>query len=406
MIFYRVLISLFATATLLRALRKGGLQALRARLSPGEAPGGPHVWLHGASNGELASIKPVLEKLIPLRPRLRWLITANTPSGVRLAENWHLQGVTVRLAPVDLHLPTRRIMQEWQVCAHVALEAEIWPNRFLTCPGPIILAGARMSAGTAGTWARFPRLARRLLGRVRFASAQDTASAERLLALGLSPAATGPVMDLKAFYDAALPTADPDVDQTFQRDRTWLAASTHEGEEEVVLTAHAMLRRVDPGLRLIIAPRHPQRADDIIEEIRRQGLSYARRSSGAAPGNVDVYLADTLGEMPRWYACSGRVFIGGTLRDRGGHTPYEPAAFGAALIHGPDTRNFAAAFARLTQTDAASQIRDANSLAEALRGLTTADAQIAAGVAAQAALRQEADLQDLVTPILRLLPEP
>jgi 3-deoxy-D-manno-octulosonic-acid transferase len=401
---YRLLISLFALVALLGALRKEGVQAARARLSPGSAPEGVHVWLHGASNGELASVRPVLARLVVERPDLRWLVTANTPTGVDLAEGWALPRVSARLAPLDLRAPTRRLMRDWRIGAHVALESELWPNRLMVCPGPVLVLGARMSAGSARTWARFPRLAHSILAQIAFASAQDARSADRLLALGLPRTALGPVTDLKAYYAPPAPPTDPVLDAAFPRARTWLAASTHEGDEAVALAAHAILLKDTPDLRLILAPRHPGRADAIAAEIRNQGFDHARRSEGTDPGDAQVYLADTMGEMPLWYSRAGRVFIGGTLTDRGGHTPYEPAAYGAALLHGPDTRNFAPAYAALSEARASRLIDDATTLAAALRALGPPAAQTRAGATAQDALQPRTDIEDLVMRILAFLP--
>ncbi|MGP6086473.1 3-deoxy-D-manno-octulosonic acid transferase [Antarctobacter jejuensis] len=407
MLLYRLLISLFSAATLLRALREGGVAGARARVSLGQPPRQtPHIWLHGASNGELASVRPVLEPLIAARPDLHWLITANTKTGLRLADSWDLPRTTVRLAPLDLRRPTRRVMQEWQVRAHIVLESELWPNRLLSCPGPVLLLGARMSTGSARMWSRLPRLARRLLSRIRYASAQDPGSARRLTELGLSASALGPVIDLKALYQPPAAMADASLDSALPRGTTWLAASTHEGDEEIALEAHALLLTSDPDQRLILAPRHPRRADVIAAEAVRRNLTVARRGLGEAPETAQVYLADTMGEMPLWYARAGRVFIGGTLSDRGGHTPYEPAAFGAALLHGPDTRNFSTAFDRLRKAGASFEIRDAQSLAQALQALNAPAEQAAKGDAAAAALRQDGNLDGLLSDLLQALTDP
>ncbi|MBY6162929.1 3-deoxy-D-manno-octulosonic acid transferase [Mameliella alba] len=406
MLLYRLLLSLFAAVTLTKALRRGGLASARARLGVGSARGGTHIWLHGASNGELASVRPLLEKLIEARPDLAWLITANTETGVALVDGWRLPRVSALLAPLDLGRPTRRLVRDWQVCAHIALEAELWPNRFRLCPGPVLLLGARMSAGTARSWARLSGLARRILSRVSFASAQDAGSAERLQQLGLPMQARGPVIDLKAFYAPPVVPPDAELDTAFDRGSTWLAASTHEGDETVVLAAHRTCLEQTPGLRLILAPRHPRRGNEIQQEAAALGLSVARRSLGDAPGTAQVYLADTMGEMPLWYARAGRVFIGGTLSDRGGHTPYEPAAYGAALLHGPDIRNFAAAFGRLKENQSAVEIRDAQGLATGLQTLASPEAQLTAGMAARTALQQDADIDALAELVLKHLPPP
>lgn len=210
--------------------------------------------------------------------------------------------------------------------------------------------------------------------------------------------------DLKALYT---PPQDlmPDADlmAAYPRARTWLAASTHEGEEETVIAAHLKARTAEPGLRLILAPRHPARGDKVAALLQGAGLEIARRSRGEI--GAEVLLADTMGEMALWYRLAGRVFIGGTLTDRGGHTPFEPAAFGAALLHGTDVANFARPFAQLDKAGAARRIADADGLAEALTALGDPADQVRQGQAAQQALQPEADLDALLAAILQRLPE-
>ncbi|ANT60756.1 3-deoxy-D-manno-octulosonic acid transferase [Salipiger sp. CCB-MM3] len=393
MFLYRLLLSIFAIAILGRAaLRRDG-DTLRARLALGPGNPGAHVWLHAASNGELASAKPVIEALRAARPDLKLLVTCNSASGVSLAESW---GLVARLAPLDLARASRRMHRRWNVRTHITMESELWPNRLLTCPGPVLVLGGRLSEGTARGWRIFGGLQARVLRRIAFLSAQDSGSRDRFLAAGLRPETLGPVVDLKALY---IPPQqrDPALEAEFPRGSTWLAASTHEGEDEIVLAAHAEARKHEPGLRLILAPRHPRRAEQITRLIAAQGLSCARRSLGEPPQGADVYLADTLGEMALFYRLAGRVFIAGTLTDRGGHTPYEPAAFGAALIHGPDLRNFHAPFGLLDASGAALQIKDSAELAAALQRLRTPSAQNAAGGAARSLLEPEASAHDLVS---------
>lgn len=406
LLLYRLLITLFALHALSRALRRDGRDVLRARLGGGSAPPDdrPHIWLHGASNGELASARPVIEALRDRRPDLPLLVTCNSTTGVEMVGRWNLEGVTARPAPVDLGWVARRVIRRWNIVAHVALESELWPHRLLNCPGPVILLGARMRPGTARLWHRFGGLGRRLLDHVTLASAQDPDSRDRLRALGLPARAEAPVMDLKSLYTPPDMAPDAALAEAFPRDQTWLAASTHPGEEEIVIAAHRKLQGSEPQSRLILAPRHPRRGAEVADLVSAAGLTLARRSLGEAPGGAQVYLADTMGEMPLWYALAGRVFIGGTLTDRGGHTPYEPAAFGAALLHGPDVANFRAPFTRLSKAGAASEIHDADSLATALHALESGEDQRRAGQAAAEALRQESDLDELMARLTPLLP--
>ncbi|WP_299934760.1 glycosyltransferase N-terminal domain-containing protein [uncultured Pelagimonas sp.] len=394
MLLYRFLLSLFATAV----LTKGDVAA---RLGHSVAASGPHVWVHGASNGELHSARPVLEKLIAERSDLNWLITCNTDTARTMVAAWNLPRTSVRLAPVDLFWVAKRMLRDWDVRAHIALESEIWPHRTLACQGPTILLGARMSASTARSWAKLGDLPQRVLERVSFASAQDVDTRDRLVELGLPQTAIGPVADLKALYSPINQAPDSALQATFQRNQTWLAASTHEGDDEVVFDAHVEAIKQDPKLRLILAPRHPKRAPDILKLAQDRGLTVARRSADEPP-EAQVYLADTMGEMPMWYQLAGRVFIGGSLSDRGGHTPYEPAAFGAALIHGPDMANFSAARDRLAKANAAKEVSTPQGLADALIALN--HGQVEMGQKAQSALRVETDLDGLCKTLLEILP--
>ncbi|MDU8910323.1 3-deoxy-D-manno-octulosonic acid transferase [Aestuariicoccus sp. MJ-SS9] len=402
---YRILVTLFALWECLRCSLTGQLGALRPRLGfhrPGSDH--PHIWLHAASNGELASAKPVVERLRDLRPDLPLLITCNTESGVALARSWGLDGLTAHLAPLDLAWVSRGVHRRWQVAAHITMESELWPHRILSCPGPVVLLGARLTARTAKGWARFGGLARAILARVALLIAQDAGSAGRFVDLGLSPQHLGPVVDLKSFYARPDQTPSDALRAAFPRADTWLAASTHDGEDEIVLDAHLTARAADPALRLILAPRHPRRAEAIRALAVARGLTCALRSRDEPFATADVYIADTMGEMALWYALAGRVFVAGTLTDRGGHTPYEPAAFGAALIHGPDVRNFAAAFAQLDRAQAAVEISDAGELAQALSDLRAPKRMAEADARAKQALRQDADLDGVVERIASLLP--
>jgi 3-deoxy-D-manno-octulosonic-acid transferase len=260
-----------------------------------------------------------------------------------------------------------------------------------------VMLGARMSARSARGWQRFGGLAATALGAVRFASAQDALSRAQLMTLGLRAQAVGPDFDLKAEAVARLPL--PDALPRDTRASWLLAASTHEGEDAVVLDAFAA-----SGLtHLILAPRHPKRAPAIAALLADRGLAFARRSDGAEPGAAQVLLADTLGEMDLWYARCGICLIGGTLADKGGHTPWEPARHGCALLHGPSTWNFTRAFADLDAAKGAQPVA-AGTLAETLRGLdaATQDRLAAAASGVLQADSQSGALIDRICITLRL----
>jgi len=410
---YRLFLSLafpaLAALAVLRVLRgREDRAALAARLglAPASPDRRPTIWLHAASNGELASIRPFLDRLRADRPDLRLLVTTNSVTGRDLALSW---GLAAQCAPFDLRSAALRLIRGWDIRAHWIVESELWPNRLAACAGagvPVAVLGARLSARTARGWARMPGLARPMLDAIGYVSAQDEDSAARLRGLGLDPSRLGPELDLKALYEPpATPRPGPDLAAAYPRATTWLAASTHEGEEEAVIAAHLEARKARPGLRLILAPRHPSRAEAVAALLARAGLDFDRRSRAEARG-AEVLLADTLGEMALWYRLAGTVLVGGSLVAKGGHTPYEPAAFGCALLHGPHLDNFGPAYGRLAEAGAAREVSDADSLAEALAELADPTARAALAARAQAALARPDASEAVLAALLQRLPAP
>ncbi len=393
MFVYRLLLSLAAPVLLARLLwlqvrRRAGPADPGQRLGGGAGHPGA-LWIHGASIGELTSARPLIEALLQDHPDARLVITANTPTGRAQVAGWGLPRTEARLAPLDLRFALRRFRMAWRPRLLIVLENEMWPNRLLTAGCPVICVGARMSDRSFRRWRRFPRLAARLMSRIDLLCPQDAASAQHFEALGLPSPRLGPIGTLKAAVD--LPDVDPAtlerLSAVFQRHDTLLAASTHAGEDEIVLAACLAARRSHPRLKLILAPRHPARGPTLDQILRASGLPCARRATGAEPTpETQLYLADTLGEMALWYRLSGLTFIGGSLVKRGGHTPFEPAAAGSAILHGPHVDNFTAPFDALQKAEAAIQVTDATSLAAALTRLASPAAQDAQASRAATAL--------------------
>ncbi|MDO5633150.1 MAG: glycosyltransferase N-terminal domain-containing protein [Paracoccus sp. (in: a-proteobacteria)] len=314
----------------------------RERLMLDAPPAPAAVWIHAASVGELNSARVLTEQLAADH---RVIVTTNSITGRDLARG---RGLAARLAPFDSPGAVIRFLDAARPAVQLTIEGEFWPNRsaLLARRGVAqIMAGARISARSAARWGRLPGLIGPVLARLDGLSAQDAASEARLLSLGLPPAALMPRLDLKLLGPAAITPPAPSPD----RDRTFLAASTHDGEDGPVLDAFLAARAQVPGLRLILAPRHPDRADAIAALAAERGLALSRRSRGQ---DGDLLLADTLGEMALWYDRAGIVLVGGSLIDRGGHTPWEPAAHGCAILHGPHVSNFTDAYEALTAAGA------------------------------------------------------
>lgn len=365
-------------------------RALAERLGYGRhGPEAHRLWIHGASNGELASARWLVTALISKSPGLHLIVTCNTETGRALVQDWALPRVEAALAPLDLSGPLRRFLDRWHPRALLLLESELWPNRIATCAEhglPVLLFGARLSAKSAATWRRFRRLRAAVFSAIRFLSAQDAGSEARFRALGVPGGRIGPVVNLKAHASPAPRVGElllpAKLRTAFHAATTCLAASTHEGEDAIVLQAFANARAEGGPLTLILAPRHPRRRAEIEAQIRAAGLTFATRSAGQDPNGVAVYLADTMGEMELWYRLAGTTFVGGSLVAAGGHTPYEPARFGSAVVHGPEVANFAEAYAELDRAGGALQVHDAKSLATAL--VVLADPVRRAGMAARA----------------------
>jgi 3-deoxy-D-manno-octulosonic-acid transferase len=228
-----------------------------------------------------------------------------------------------------------------------------------------------------------------LLAAFELCLAQDDAQADRLRRLGAAAATS--VGDLKTAA-APLPCDEGELARIAAdaADRPlWLAASTHAGEEEAAAEVHRALMRERPGLLTIIAPRHPARAGEIAAMLEARGLNVARRSTGEAlDSSIDIYLADTLGELGLFYRLAGIAFIGGSLTPVGGHNPLEAALLDCAILHGPDMSNCAAMAQSLDAAGASIRIENAAALAVAVRRLLgdpverARRAAAAAGVAA------------------------
>ena len=404
MLLYRLvmLIALpFALLATLWGMARGRLpsSALRDRLGLGvrRVGDGPAIWVHGASLGELTSVKGLIGRMCADRPGLAVLVTCNTATARAMVAGWGMGGVEVRLAPFDASGAAERVMRRWRPGLMIVVENELWPGRLAAARVagvPVAMVGARMSERSARRWAKVPGMARLLAG-LALVSPQDEDSAARLVELGLPADRLGPVLNLKAGVDGLPPVAGP-----VPRERCLLAASTHEGEEALVLDAFAAARgQFD---LLILAPRHPARFDAVARDIAARGFPVRRRSEGAAVAGP-VYLADSLGEMGMWYGMAGVTVVGGSFADRGGHTPFEPAAAGSAVVHGPSVANHRAGFAALDAAGGAVAVTgDLGAVLAVLGG--AAQARMAA--AARAALAGHVDLEGLVRDLLALMDQP
>ncbi len=330
-------------------------------------PGG--IWVHAVSVGEVIAALPLLERLMANHPALAVTVTTMTPTGsdrVRAA-----LGVRVhhRYLPYDLPGAVGRFLDDVRPRLGLLMETELWPNLVAGCAArgvPLVLANARLSAGSADGYRRIGRLVRPLLGDLAAIAAQAESDARRFVDLGADPArvtVTGSIkFDLTV--DDAARDGGRDLRETLGAERpSWIAASTHDGEDELVLAAHAAVRTRFPRAVLLLVPRHPERFERVAALCVARGYRVARRSLSEPGADADVYLGDTMGELLALYAAADVAFVGGSLVPTGGHNPLEPAALGLPVITGPHLHNFVRIADLLEEAGALTRVTDAETLA-------------------------------------------
>jgi len=351
-------------------------QFLRERFGWGAALRGPPcIWLHAVSLGEMSAAAPLVRALRTRHPRIPLVLSTATPTGRARAEALikedDREGIGVRFLPYDTPGAVARFLRRIRPRLAIIMETELWPNLFSECEHrgiPVVIASARLSEKSVSRYRRLGALGRGIFSASSLIAAQTAKDAERFIAIGAVSARTRVVGNIKFDLQlsagviergrelrAVLGTARP----------TWIAGSTHAGEEESVIAAHEML---PAGSLLLLVPRHPARFDVVADWLSRRGVRFVRRSSGLVPdGTCQVLLVDTVGELAALYAAADAAFVGGSLVPIGGHNLLEPAALGLPVATGPYNFNGREIARKLIDEGAALQVSDAHELAAALR---------------------------------------
>jgi 3-deoxy-D-manno-octulosonic-acid transferase len=352
-------------------------------------PEGRLIWIHAASVGETMSVLPVIHALAK---RANILLTTGTVTSASLAAERLPANALHQFIPLDVPGWVANFLNHWRPDTAVFVESELWPGILEECDSrgiPRLLINARISDRSANKWRRVPGLARRVLAPFRHIHAQSAGDAANLQNLGMTDVLEwgdlkffAPVLPVDAAQLAAFQTSVPGP--------LWLAASTHPGEEILVLQAHEKLLLAYPNLVTVIVPRHPERGGQIA------ALAGApQRSLGQIPIAGKPYIADTLGELGLFFRATPFAFIGNSLVGFGGHNLIEPALLSRPVIAGPHLENFVEAAARLREAGALADIADADGLAAQIRAwLDNPAAAQAAGQAAQTAFQSAGDLPE------------
>ncbi len=335
-------------------------------------PGGPLIWFHGASVGESLSILPLIGRLRMETPQTHVLVTTGTLTSARLLAERLPEGAMHQYVPLDHPAFVDRFLDHWQPDLALWVESEFWPN-LLHRTGqraiPMVLVNARISDRSFQGWQRFPDSIAGLLGHFSSCLAPDEEAARRLQAFKARAVTVTGNLKLVA---APLPAEESDLaalQGAIGGRPVWLAASTHD-EEETVADAHGRIVDQFPDLLTIIAPRQPNRGDDIVRMLCDHGLTTAQRSKHEPlTGQTQVYVADTIGEMGLFFRLAPVSFLGRSLVPMGGSNPLEAARLDSAVLHGPHTDNFRATYQALNEAGAALKVETAETLAAAVTRL-------------------------------------
>ncbi|MEQ1439260.1 lipid IV(A) 3-deoxy-D-manno-octulosonic acid transferase [Fontimonas sp. SYSU GA230001] len=399
---YTVLLYLLTPFVLLRLLwRSRELAGYRQRIGErfGLVPRPPQpiaVWVHAVSVGESLAALPLIRALIERHGPGRVLVTTTTPTGsARVCAALGDRIVHV-YAPYDLPDVVARFLGRMRPQRVVVMETELWPNLFRALARrriPLIIANARLSPRSFRGYGRVRGFTASTLADCTRIAAQSEADAQRFRALGAPAERISALGNIK--FDQAVPEAQIAAGQALRgrlgaQRPVWIAASTHEGEEDAALAAHRLLLQSRPDALLILVPRHPQRFDAVARLVEKSGLSCTRRSAmdTAHPSRLapHVLLGDSMGEMFMYFAAADLAFVGGSLVPVGGHNVLEPAQLGKPVLFGQHMHNFVAARDLLLEAGGGLQI-DAAGLAAVLRSLLADTARREAmGSAARAAV--------------------
>ncbi|GGA71513.1 3-deoxy-D-manno-octulosonic acid transferase [Nitratireductor aestuarii] len=336
-----------------------------------QRPDGPLVWVHAASVGETVAVLSLIDYI--LQSGIHVLLTTGTVTSARVAHERLGDRVIHQFVPLDLKPAVSRFLAFWTPDLAIMAESEIWPVTILELGArriPQVLVNARMSDKSFARWQKAPYLAEALFENFAHVVAQSEADGERFRALGARPVTVSG--NLKG--DTEPPPVDERLFDHYSREigsrKTWAAISTHEGEEKIAAQVHRALKSRHPDLLTIIVPRHPHRAEALLEEMTKLGLKVVTRSSGASINALtDILLGDTIGEMGLYLRLTEIAFVGRSLSGEGGQNPMEPAMLNTAVLSGVNVQNFREAYRLLIDHGGARLVRDAKMLAGAVNFL-------------------------------------
>ncbi len=352
------------------------------------------IWVHAVSVGEVQASAALVRALRARYPHIPLVLTTVTPTGAQRARELVGDVVRIRYIPYDLPGCVRRFFDRTRPLLAVILETEIWPNLYHECGRrgvPLVLASARISPRSVNRYRLLVGLFRETLSHGIVIAAQSESDAERFRSIGASAGRTHVTGNVK--FDFELQPGLPARGRALREEHAgsrpvWIAGSTHDGEEELVLDAHVAVRREIPDALLVLVPRHRNRFDSVAALLRRRGVTFVARSSRERAGaHTEVLLLDSLGELVTFYAAADLAFVGGSLVPIGGHNLLEPAALALPILTGPHNFNSEDIAKLFVEVGGANVVTSARELAaEVVRLLRDRDARQEMGSAGRRAV--------------------
>ncbi|OQW76398.1 MAG: 3-deoxy-D-manno-octulosonic acid transferase [Proteobacteria bacterium ST_bin11] len=334
------------------------------------------LWVHAVSVGEAEASFPLIKLLQANYPDIPILVTTTTPTGSARVRAVLADQVEHVYLPYDLPFIVERFLKHFRPRLGVIMEKEIWPNLFAACAAraiPLFVINARLSERSARSYRKIPLLLKPALACVKTIAVQTMEDSVRFIDIGAESAQLQVLGNIKFDMSIDLDTVREGLQlkqRLFAQRWVWIIASTHQGEEEVVLDIYPALKALIPQLLLLIVPRHPERFKTVKVLCEQRGLTVVMRSEQqACIEQTDVYIANSIGELKMLYAAADLAFVGGSLVPVGGHNVLEPAAIGVPVLFGPEMFNFQEIAQGLLAAEGAIQCVDSFSLREAVMHL-------------------------------------
>lgn len=331
---------------------------------------GKLVWFHGSSVGEIMSVIPIIMKYDNDKSINKILVTSSTLSSANILNKIKFKKTIHQFYPVDHFFFSKKFLDYWRPNIAIFLESEIWPSMFKSLKKrniPLILLNARITNKTFGRWSKLGGFSKSIFNLIDVAYPQNNETKIFLKELNVKNIKIIGNLKYIDSGDTETNKIDKKLFLQFKKYKTFIAASTHDTEEIFAAKTHILLKKKNKNIITIIIPRHINRVYEIIEELKKLKLNIITRSSrNKKLDNIDIFIVDTFGESKKFYKIATSVFLGGSIINRGGQNPLEPARFGTKILHGPDVGNFKEVYHYLDKLKISSKVKTPSQCANSI----------------------------------------